>query len=138
MNVWTLRCGKRRFTRPMRNPRPLSTAFLMQMALSTAHAGNSALAEEYGQRILQANPHNEGEASCAVGSGRDGAASGGVFEGKIVATVPSGVNSTGEVAAEAPGDVYLGKIGEKKICTRSPPWWELDKSGPSLRGEGRL
>jgi hypothetical protein len=31
-----------------------------------------------------------GEASCAVGSGRDGAAPGGVLEGKIIATVPSG------------------------------------------------
>ena len=33
---------------------------------------------------------SEGEASCAVGSGRDGADAGGVFEGRIVATVPSG------------------------------------------------
>src|SRR5262249_1685695 len=33
---------------------------------------------------------NEGGASCAVGSGSDGAAPGGAFEGKIVATVPSG------------------------------------------------
>ena len=33
---------------------------------------------------------SEGEASCSVGSGRNGAASGGVFEGKIVATVPAG------------------------------------------------
>jgi hypothetical protein len=32
---------------------------------------------------------NEGEASCAVGSGRDGAASGGVVEGISVATVSS-------------------------------------------------
>ena len=45
---------------------------------------------------------NEGDASCAVGSDRDDASSGGVFEGKTVANAPAGwVTSTPEVVAEA-------------------------------------
>ena len=45
---------------------------------------------------------NEGDASWAVGSDRDDASSGGVFEGKTVASAPAGwVTSTPEVVAEA-------------------------------------
>src|SRR5437763_1173412 len=54
---------------------------------------------------------SKGEGPCALGSGRDGAGAGGAFWGKIVAIVPPRGNMPAGVAADAPGDVHLGKTG---------------------------
>src|SRR5205085_502550 len=54
------------------------------------------------------------EASCAMGSGRDGAGSGNTFWGEIVATVPPGrVTSAVGSVAEAPEGGHLGKISQE-------------------------
>jgi hypothetical protein len=60
---------------------------------------------------------NEGDASCAVGSGRGGAGAGGAFWGKIVAIVPPRGNIPAGVAADAPGGLHLGKTGFDMVMT---------------------